>query len=106
MNHFVDCILNDRESHCNLADAIHTHSIAFAALECYETKRPVTLPLPGTGMRGREFRSQKPEARIQKERRGTTRKKSDYRKEHKGRREEEALLCNLRGFYNGRDAGD
>jgi len=42
----VDCILNDRESHCNLTDAIHTHSIVFAALECYETKQPVKLPLP------------------------------------------------------------
>ncbi len=49
MDHFVDCILNDRESHCNLADAIHTHSIAFAALECYETRMPVRLPFPGLG---------------------------------------------------------
>ena len=46
MDHFVDCILNDRESHCNLEDAIHTHSIVFAALQCYETKQPVKLPLP------------------------------------------------------------
>ena len=45
MNHFVDCILNDHESHCNLDDAIHTHEIAFAALKCYETGRPVSLPI-------------------------------------------------------------
>jgi len=45
MDHFVECILGDRESHCNLDDAIHTHEIAFAALECYETGQPVRLPL-------------------------------------------------------------
>ncbi len=45
MDHFVDCILNDQESHCNLADAAHTHEIAFAALQCYETGQPVRLPL-------------------------------------------------------------
>lgn len=45
IDHFVDCLLNDEESHCNLADSIHTHSIAFAALECYETRQPVQLPL-------------------------------------------------------------
>lgn len=46
MNHFVDCIRNNQESHCNLADAVHTHAIAFAALRCYETGAPVRLPLP------------------------------------------------------------
>ncbi len=45
MDHFVDCILQDRESHCNLADAAHTHEIIFAMLECYQTGRPVKLPL-------------------------------------------------------------
>ncbi|MBI2201145.1 MAG: Gfo/Idh/MocA family oxidoreductase, partial [Armatimonadetes bacterium] len=45
MDHFVDCILADRESHCNLEDAAHTHEIAFAALKCYRTKKPVKLPL-------------------------------------------------------------
>ncbi len=45
MDHFVDCIRSDRESHCNLLDAIHTHEIAFAALRCYETGQPVRLPL-------------------------------------------------------------
>lgn len=45
VDHFVDCILNDRESHCNLEDAVLTHEIAFAALKCYETKEPIKLPL-------------------------------------------------------------
>lgn len=45
MDHFVDCIRSGRESHCNLEDAIHTHEIAFAALRCYETGKPVRLPL-------------------------------------------------------------
>jgi len=45
MDHFVDCILNDRESHCNLEDAFHTHEVIFAAQKCYETGRPVALPL-------------------------------------------------------------
>jgi len=45
VDHFVDCILNDRESHCNLEDAVLTHEIAFAALECYKTKEPVNLPV-------------------------------------------------------------
>ncbi len=45
MDHFVDCIRNDRESHCNLEDAIHTHEIIFAAQKCYETGAPVALPL-------------------------------------------------------------
>ncbi len=45
IDHFVDCILNDVESHCNLEDAIRTHEIAFAALRCYETGSPVKLPL-------------------------------------------------------------
>ena len=45
MDHFVNCILTDQESHCNLEDAIKTHEVAFAALECYETGQPVRLPL-------------------------------------------------------------
>lgn len=45
MDHFVDCIRNQQESHCNLDDAIKSHEIAFAALQCYETKQPVKLPL-------------------------------------------------------------
>jgi predicted dehydrogenase len=45
MDHFVDCILNERESHCNLEDSINTHEVVFAAQQCYETKQPVRLPL-------------------------------------------------------------
>jgi predicted dehydrogenase len=45
MNHFVECILEDKESHCNLADAAISQEIAFAAMQCYETKQPVKLPL-------------------------------------------------------------
>lgn len=44
IDHFVNCILNNRESHCNLEDAYHTHEIIFAAQECYDTGRPVKLP--------------------------------------------------------------
>ncbi len=43
IDHFVDCILNDVESHCNLEDAIKTHAIVFAAQECYRTGKPVVL---------------------------------------------------------------
>jgi len=45
MDHFAECILNDKESHANLDDAIISHEIAFAALQCYETGQPVKLPL-------------------------------------------------------------
>ena len=45
IDHFVECILNDKESHANLEDAIKSHEIAFAALQCYETGAPVKLPL-------------------------------------------------------------
>jgi len=44
-DHFVDCLIRDEESHCNLADAIKTHEILFAAQRCYETAAPVKLPL-------------------------------------------------------------
>jgi len=47
MDHFVECILQDRESHCNLDDAVNTHEVVFAALRCYETGQPVKLPLLG-----------------------------------------------------------
>ena len=46
MDHFVDCIEKDRESHASLEDAFHTHEIIFAAQRCYETGQPVKLPLP------------------------------------------------------------
>ena len=45
MDHFIECLQKDVESHCNLEDAAKTHEIVFAALQCYETKQPVKLPL-------------------------------------------------------------
>lgn len=45
MDHFVDCILEDRESHCNLEDAVKTHEIIFGVEKSYETGRPTKLPL-------------------------------------------------------------
>ena len=45
MDHFVDCILSDRASHCELGDAIKTHDVAFGALRSYETGQPVKLPM-------------------------------------------------------------
>ena len=45
MDHFVECIRTDVESHCNFEDAVLTHEIIFAAQECYRTQRPVALPL-------------------------------------------------------------
>ncbi len=45
VDHFVDCILEDKESHCNLEDAVLTHEIAFACLMCYKTGKPIKLPL-------------------------------------------------------------
>lgn len=48
MDHFVECILDDRPSHCDLEDAAHTHEVVFAAQKCYETGRPVALP-PASG---------------------------------------------------------
>ncbi|HXJ94436.1 MAG TPA: Gfo/Idh/MocA family oxidoreductase [Terriglobia bacterium] len=45
VNHFVDCILNDRESHANLEDAAQTHEICFASEISARERRPVALPL-------------------------------------------------------------
>ena len=45
IDHFVDCVLTDTPSHCDLDDAVRTHEVVFAALRCYETGRPVALPL-------------------------------------------------------------
>jgi hypothetical protein len=41
----VDCILSDRESHCNLEDAVNTHEAALAAIISEKEKAPITLPL-------------------------------------------------------------
>ncbi len=45
IDHFVQCVQQDVESHCNLEDAIKTHEVVFAAQQCYATGRPVKLPL-------------------------------------------------------------
>lgn len=45
INHFVDCVLNGRESHANLEDAALTHEICFASEISARERRPVSLPL-------------------------------------------------------------
>jgi predicted dehydrogenase len=43
--HLIDCILGNRESHCNIADAYKTHEACFAADLSGKQGKPVTLPL-------------------------------------------------------------
>ena len=46
MDHFVNCILEGRESHCNVADAVRTHELCLAIDRSIEEGgRPVRLPL-------------------------------------------------------------
>jgi predicted dehydrogenase len=45
IDHFVECVGEGRESHCNLEDAIKTHEVVFAALESQRKNRPVRLPI-------------------------------------------------------------
>jgi predicted dehydrogenase len=45
VNHFVDCILNNRESHASLEDTALSHEICFASEISAREKRPVSLPL-------------------------------------------------------------
>ncbi len=45
MEHLADCILNDRESHCNVADAYRTHEACLAIDRSIQSGKPVTLPL-------------------------------------------------------------
>ncbi len=46
MNHLVDCIRQDRESHCNVADGYRTHELCLAIdRSIAEGGRPVSLPL-------------------------------------------------------------
>jgi len=46
INHFVDCILSDCESHCNVADAYHTHELCLAIDRSMAMGgRPIKLPL-------------------------------------------------------------
>ncbi len=46
VDHFVDCIQQNKESHCNIADALKSHEVCFAADRSGETGQPVKLPLP------------------------------------------------------------
>lgn len=43
IDHFVDCLLGQRESHCNLEDAALTHEVVYAALESERTRLPVAI---------------------------------------------------------------
>lgn len=45
IDHFIECLQSDVESHCNLEDALKTHEVVFAAQQCYQTGQPVKLPL-------------------------------------------------------------
>lgn len=45
IDHFVDCIRNQRESHCNVADAVKTHEVCLAMEISAREDRPVRLPL-------------------------------------------------------------
>jgi len=46
INHLVDCILHQRESHCNIADAYRTHEVCLAIdRSIAEGGQPVKLPL-------------------------------------------------------------
>ena len=46
IDHFVDCILNDVESHVNLADAVKTHQVCLAIDQSAAAGgKPVKLPL-------------------------------------------------------------
>jgi predicted dehydrogenase len=45
VNHFVECILNNRESHANIEDAVLTHEICLASERSARERRPVSLPL-------------------------------------------------------------
>ncbi len=46
INHFVECILQDRESHCNVADGFRSHELCMAIDRSIERGgQPVKLPL-------------------------------------------------------------
>ena len=46
VDHFVDCILQNRESELSIANACQTHEVCFAAQMSAECGKPVKLPLP------------------------------------------------------------
>jgi predicted dehydrogenase len=43
INHFIDCIVKNEESHVNLADAVKTHEVCLAMDKSAETGRPVRI---------------------------------------------------------------
>ena len=43
--HLVDCITNNKESHCNAADSFKTHEVCFAADRSGMEGRPVKIPV-------------------------------------------------------------
>ena len=43
LDHFIECLVQDVESHCNLDDAALTHEVVFAAQTCYQSGRTVRL---------------------------------------------------------------
>lgn len=45
IDHLIECVREDHESHCNLDDAIKTHEIAFAAIESQRSGQAVRWPL-------------------------------------------------------------
>ena len=45
IDHFVECIVQNKESHANLEDTVKTHEICFAADISAREGRPVKLPL-------------------------------------------------------------
>lgn len=45
VDHLVACVSEDRESHCNVADAYRSHEVCLAIDRSLELGRPVTLPL-------------------------------------------------------------
>src|SRR5207249_6161652 len=47
VRHFVDCILEDRESEASLDNTAQAHEICFASEISAREKRPVGLPLYG-----------------------------------------------------------
>ncbi len=46
VDHLVDCIRTNVESHVNVSDAVKTHEICLAAGMSAATRKPVSLPLP------------------------------------------------------------
>ncbi len=46
IDHLVDCVRLNVESHVNVPDAVKTHEICLATMMSGASRRPVTLPLP------------------------------------------------------------